>query len=97
MILEAAMLHIRPGQTAAFEAAFRQASPIIASIDGYISHTLQRCLEDDHKYLLLVEWQTLEGHTVNFRQSPQYADWKRLLHHFYDPFPVVEHFEAVGL
>ncbi len=62
---------------------------------GYISHRLQRCLDVADKYLLLVEWQQLEDHTVGFRQSPQYQQWRRLLHHFYDPFPTVEHYEAI--
>ncbi len=95
MILEVAILHVRPGQTAEFEAAFREAEQYIASIPGYISHQLKRCIEHPDKYLLLVEWRSLEDHTVGFRQSPQYQEWKRLLHHFYDPFPLVEHYEAI--
>jgi heme-degrading monooxygenase HmoA len=96
MILEVAILNIRAGQAAEFETAFRQASPIIASIPGYISHELQKCLETPQRYLLLAYWETLEAHTIGFRQSPEYQEWKRLLHHFYDPFPVVEHFERVS-
>ena len=96
MILEVAPLQIRPGMSAAFEAAFRTAQPIIASIPGYLSHELRRCLERRDEYLLLVKWQTLEAHEVGFRQSPQYQTWKRLLHHFYDPFPSVSHYEAVA-
>lgn len=95
MILEAAMLQVRPGTAAAFEAAFRQASPIIAGMSGYRGHELQRCLEAPGQYLLLVHWERLEDHTVGFRQSPQYAEWRQLLHHFYDPFPTVQHFEIV--
>jgi heme-degrading monooxygenase HmoA len=97
MILEAVFLPVIPGKQAEFEAAFRQASPIIAAMHGYQGHELQRCLEAPGKYLLLVRWETLEDHTVGFRQSPEYQEWKRLLHHFYDPFPTVEHFEAVNL
>lgn len=96
MILEVAPLRIRPGMSAEFEAAFRTAQPIIASIPGYISHELQHCLERRDEYLLLVKWQTLAAHEVGFRQSPQYQTWKRLLHHFYDPFPTVSHYEAVN-
>lgn len=96
MILEAVMLNVR-GCEQDFEAAFRQASTIIARIDGYSSHELYRCLEGEGKYLLLVNWQTLEAHTINFRNSPEYQEWKKLLHHFYDPFPVVEHFKLVEL
>ncbi len=95
MILEVAILNIKPGQRDAFEAAFRQASPIIASMKGYISHEVQHCVETPDRYLLLVRWQTLEDHTVGFRGSAQYQDWKRLLHHFYDPFPTVEHYVAL--
>lgn len=97
MILEAAMLQVIPGREAEFEAAFRQASPIIASMAGYRGHELQHCLEAPAKYLLLVRWERLEDHTLGFRGSPEYLEWKRLLHHFYDPFPTVEHFAAVEL
>ena len=95
MILEVAILNIKPGQRQAFEAAFRQASPIIASMKGYISHEVQHCIETPDRYILLVRWQTLEDHTVGFRGSTEYQEWKRLLHHFYDPFPTVEHYESL--
>lgn len=97
MILEAVMLPVIAGKEAEFEAAFQQASPIIASMKGYISHELHRCIESQGRYLLLVRWETLEDHTVGFRQSAEYQEWKRLLHHFYDPFPQVEHFEQIDL
>jgi heme-degrading monooxygenase HmoA len=48
-------------------------------------------------YLLLVRWGALEDHTESFRQSENYALWRELLHHFYSPFPVVEHFETIEL
>jgi heme-degrading monooxygenase HmoA len=92
MILEVAVLDIRSGLTTEFEAAFKTASPIIASMPGYIAHELQHCLENSHRYILLVRWQTLADHTIGFRQSPEYQEWKALLHHFYDPFPTVEHY-----
>lgn len=95
MILEVALLDVIPDQTLEFEAAFREAAPIIASMPGYIAHELQRCLEKPPRYILLVRWKTLEDHTMGFRGSPQYQEWKRLLHHFYDPFPTVEHFALV--
>lgn len=95
MVLEVAVLSIRPGQSKAFEQAFAKAQAIISSMDGYASHQLQRCLEAPDRYLLLVEWRRLEDHTVGFRQSAGYQEWRGLLHHFYDPFPIVEHFEAV--
>jgi heme-degrading monooxygenase HmoA len=95
MILEVATLQVRAGHTAAFEAAFAEAQSIIASMPGYLSHELQRCVEAPNKYVLLVRWQTVAHHEIGFRQSPQYQQWKQLLHHFYEPFPLVEHFENV--
>jgi len=93
MILEAAILDVIPGKENEFESAFAKASPIIASMDGYISHQLQHCMEVPNRYLLLVNWETLEAHTVGFRGSAEYQEWRKLLHHFYDPFPVVQHYE----
>ncbi|HEX6495060.1 MAG TPA: antibiotic biosynthesis monooxygenase [Acidobacteriaceae bacterium] len=94
MILEVATLKVIPGQEPAFEAAFSQAAHILASARGYISHELRRCLDQPSRYLLLVKWQALEDHTIGFRGSPQYQEWKALLHHFYNPFPTVEHYST---
>jgi heme-degrading monooxygenase HmoA len=95
MILEVAQLDVISGQEVAFEAAFGQAQAIIASMKGYLSHELQRCVEHANRYVLLVRWQTLDDHTIGFRQSPEYQQWRTLLHHFYDPFPTVLHYEPV--
>lgn len=95
MILESAFLQVKPGESAAFETAFREAQALIATIPGYRNHELQRCVEREGHYLLLVHWDSVEAHEKGFRQSPQYAQWKRLLHHFYEPFPTVLHFEPV--
>jgi len=95
MILESAPLQIRIGQSAAFELAFREAQGIIASMPGYISHELQRCLEREDHYLLLVRWENVAAHEEGFRKSAQYQDWRKLLHHYYDPFPTVLHYESV--
>ncbi len=96
MILEIAQLQIKPGEAAGFEAAFSKAGHIISVMNGYLGHELQRCMENDHHYMLLVRWQTLEDHTVGFRQSVQYQEWRKLLHHFYDPFPTVLHYTIAG-
>jgi heme-degrading monooxygenase HmoA len=95
LILEVALLHIRPGESADFERAFAEAQAIIASRPGCVSYQLLRCLETPDRFIFLVQWQTLEDRTQGFRQSPQYQEWKRLLHHFYEPFPTVEHYEPV--
>ncbi len=97
MILEVAPLHVKAGQDREFEAAFRQAQRILSSMPGYVSHDLQRCIERTNDYILLVVWQTLEDHEIGFRQSAEYQEWKTLLHHFYEPFPVVSHYQAVEL
>jgi len=96
MILEVAILDIRAGAAPAFESAFAEAAPIIAAIPGYLGHELQRCLERPSRYILLVRWRSLEDHTIGFRGSPEYRRWKALLHHFYDPFPSVEHYAPLG-
>ena len=95
MILEVAPLSVRSGAEPEFEAAFRTAQAIISAMPGYISHELQRCVERPSEYILLVRWETLDAHEVGFRGSPQYAQWRRLLHHFYDPFPTVSHYRPV--
>jgi heme-degrading monooxygenase HmoA len=96
MILEVAILNIKPSLNADFEAAFVVAEKIISKMPGYISHELQHCIENVDRYILLVRWQNLTDHTIGFRQSAQYQEWRALLHHFYDPFPVVEHYLVCG-
>jgi heme-degrading monooxygenase HmoA len=96
MILEVAPLCVKTGKEAEFEAAFEVAQKIISSMPGYISHELRRCLERTNEYLLLVQWQTLEDHEDGFRKSSQYLEWKALLHHFYDPFPTILHYESIS-
>ena len=78
-----------------FQSDFAKAGQYISSIKGYAGHTLQKCIEQDNKYVLLVNWEAIEDHTIGFRQSAVYQQWKSLLHHYYDPFPVVEHYEMI--
>lgn len=96
MVLEVAILDVKPGQTVAFESAFAEASALIRGATGYLSHELLKCLEDDSRYALLVRWERLEDHTIGFRGSDAYQQWRALLHHFYDPFPVVEHYAEIA-
>src|SRR5215207_9864497 len=95
MILEVAILDVVPGQENEFQAAFANASPIISSMSGYVSHQLQHCIEKQNRFILLVNWEKLENHTIGFRGSEGYQEWRKLLHHFYDPFPTVEHYELI--
>jgi heme-degrading monooxygenase HmoA len=93
MILEVAILNVIPGLEDDFLKAFSKAKVIISKMDGYISDQLKRCIENRNQFILLVEWEKLTDHTEGFRQSKEYQQWKSLLHHFYDPFPTVEHYE----
>jgi heme-degrading monooxygenase HmoA len=95
MITEHAVLPVIAGQEAEFIETMDRAKAIIASSPGFISLRVARCLEQPRSFLLLVEWETLEAHTEGFRNSEAYQEWRALLHHFYDPFPVVEHFETI--
>ena len=95
MITEHALLPVVPGREVEFEAAFAQAREIIAAMPGFGGLTLSRSTESPSTYLLLVEWERLEDHTQGFRGSAQYDRWRELLHHFYEPFPVVEHYTRV--
>jgi heme-degrading monooxygenase HmoA len=98
MILESAVLDVKPGREAEFEAAMRQARPLIAATPGFVGMNLHRCVEVPNRYLLLVSWRAIEDHTMGFRKSDRYGQWRELLHHFYNPFPNVEHYqEALAL
>jgi heme-degrading monooxygenase HmoA len=92
MVLEVAILNIRPGEAQSFEIAFNRAQQIIAASHGYQRHELRKCVERPDRYILLVWWDSMESHTAGFRGSAEYQEWKNLLHHFYDPFPEVEHY-----
>ncbi len=96
MILEVAILNVIPGKRAEFEDSFRDSSEIISSMKGWLGHQLQKCLEVPNRYILLVRWENLEDHTVGFRESPGYLAWKKNLHHYYSPFPVVEHYSLIS-
>jgi heme-degrading monooxygenase HmoA len=94
-VLEVARLDVRPGQADDFLAAFTEARQFIEATPGFLGLSLRRCLDEGatDRFLLTVEWASVEAHTVGFRQSGErYERWRSLLHHFYDPFPVVEHY-----
>jgi heme-degrading monooxygenase HmoA len=96
MILEVAILNVIEGREKQFEDDFKIAGQYISSIKGYVRHSLRKCIEQENKYILLVEWENLEDHTIGFRESEQYLEWKKLLHNYYDPFPIVEHYETIN-
>ena len=94
-ILELAILDIKPGKEEDFKRAFDEAKQIIMSIRGYISHDLKSCIENSSRFVLLVSWEKLEDRTEGFRGSKEYQEWRKLLHHFYNPFPEVEHYADI--
>ena len=95
MITEHAVLEVIAGRETEFVEAMERAKALIASSPGFRSLRVERCVERPGCFLLLIEWERLEDHTEGFRGSPAYEKWRAALHQFYDPFPVVEHFEAV--
>ena len=92
MIIEHAILDVKPEDTQAYEAALREAVPFMAATTGFIRMEVRPCLEQAGRYLLRVEWETLSAHTEVFRGSENYKRWSGLLHKFYVPFPTVEHY-----
>lgn len=96
MITEHVLLPVNPGLEGEFEEAFASARLIIASMSGFRGLTLSRGIESPSSSLLLVSWDSVDAHEVGFRGSPEYQEWKRMLHHFYDPFAVVEHYSEVA-
>ncbi|MFT5329712.1 MAG: heme-degrading monooxygenase HmoA [Parasphingorhabdus sp.] len=92
MIVEHAILQVRPGQSAAFEAAMVEARPLIAIQPGFRSIEVRNSDDDPEQYLLLVVWDNIESHRDGFRKSTEYQHWRALLHPFYDPMPVVNYY-----
>jgi heme-degrading monooxygenase HmoA len=93
VITEHALLEVIAGQEEAFIEAMNKAKDLIAASPGFVSLRVERGVERPGCFLLLVEWERLEDHTEGFRGSAAYQEWRAALHHFYDPFPLVEHFE----
>jgi heme-degrading monooxygenase HmoA len=92
MIVEHALLQVKPGQSAAFEAAMAKAQPLIAASPGFQGLEVRPAAEEPGLYLLLVRWDDVASHRDGFRSSDRYQEWRKLLHHFYDPMPVVRYF-----
>lgn len=96
MILEIASFKIKAGEAQAFETAFTQAAKVISSAKGYISHQMQRSVDAENHYVLLVQWQTRDDHMVGFRESPLFVEWRRLLGPSFASAPEVEHYEFLA-
>lgn len=95
MIIEHAELSVAPELSAEFEKNFAEAKQLIANSPGFQQLSLARGVERPEIYLLRIEWNTLDDHLIGFRESAAFPRWRELLHHFYQPTPVVEHFSPV--
>ncbi len=97
MILELADIHIHPGQQAAFDEAIQRGiQEVISKAKGYKGHSVHKGIESPERYVLQILWETLENHTVDFRQSPTFSDWRTIVGPFFAGPPVVEHFNLLA-
>ena len=93
MIIEHALLQVRPGEEATFELAMANAKPLINASPGFQGIEVRPAAEKPGLYLLLVRWDSIADHRDGFRNSDRYQQWRALLHPFYDPMPSVDYFE----
>lgn len=97
MVLEIADIRVAPGQQAAFEEAIQRAiATVMSQVKGAGNYKVSRCMETPGRYVLQIEWDTLEDHTVGFRQGPMFAQWRAIIGPFFASPPLVEHFELVA-
>jgi quinol monooxygenase YgiN len=97
MVLEIAQIDVKPGMESEFEAGVKAAAPIFKRTKGCHGMELQRSVEKPSRYRLFVEWETVENHTVDFRGSPDFQEWRKLVGHCFAAAPDVEHTQAVIL
>lgn len=97
MILELADLRINAGQQEAFaQAIVRGVEGVISKAKGYLGYEVQHCIETPERYLLMIRWATLENHTIDFRGSPAFTEWRAIVGPFFAQPPQVEHFELLA-
>ena len=95
MIFEIAHIAVKPGMEAAFEQGVAEAAPLFQRARGCHGLTLQRGIEEPTHYRLVVRWETVEDHTVHFRNSEDFQSWRRLVGHCFESVPRVEHVATV--
>lgn len=93
MILELATIDIKSGTNKDFEDSLEKAQYVISKSHGYISHRFNKCIEQENRYVLLIQWATLEDHTKGFRESDLFTEWRALIGPFFETPPVVQHYE----
>jgi heme-degrading monooxygenase HmoA len=97
MILEIADIRIPPGKQAEFDAAIIHGlTTVLSKSKGFAGYKVNKGVESPERYILMVYWQTLENHTIDFRGGPLFAQWRAIVGPYFAAPPVVEHFELVG-
>jgi heme-degrading monooxygenase HmoA len=97
MILEVADIRIAPGKQAEFDAAIKHgAETVISKAKGFRGYKVNKGVESPERYLLMIYWDTLEDHTIAFRQGPLFPEWRAIVGPFFAQPPVVEHFELLA-
>ena len=97
MILELADIRIHPGQQASFDAAIQRGiADVVSKAKGFEGYKVNKGIESPERYILQIFWATLENHTIDFRESPAFADWRAIVGPFFAGPPTVEHFELVA-
>ncbi len=92
MILELAILEIKEGQLSEFESNLEKAQSVINQSEGYIGHEFQQCMEEPNKYILLIQWTSLEAHEEGFRKSELFKEWRGLIGSYFASAPTVQHY-----
>jgi heme-degrading monooxygenase HmoA len=93
VILELATIDIKPGTNTDFEMSLEKAQKVICQSKGYISHQFHQCVEQQNRYTLLIRWKTLEAHTIGFRESELFKEWRALIGPYFETPPLVQHYE----
>ncbi|RZI44647.1 antibiotic biosynthesis monooxygenase [Herbaspirillum sp. HC18] len=97
MILELADIRIQPGKQAEFDAAIqRGVEQVISKAKGFCGYKINKGIESPERYVLTIFWETLENHTIDFRQSPAFAEWRAIVGPFFASPPAVEHFTLLA-
>lgn len=93
IVLETAFIHVKPGQEDAFLVALDEAKKVLAQAKGWKSITVKQGIERSSTFLLAIEWETLENHTVDFREGPLFQEWRSIIGPFFASAPDVEHWQ----
>ena len=95
MVQETFLLEVKSGTEQEFENAFKKAAALMSTAKGFLESELQRCVEQENKYLVCVQWETVEDHVIDFKKSPAFQEMKALIGPFYLHIPQSEHYKRI--